>query len=127
MFIKITDRSQLFLLRQLNRYLGKRKLPDAVLGLIRQILKDEVKSVHDYIALFLDPIQDDTISIYDALHLHPYTFTEWDRDFELDVKDRRDGNRITWSGYGVEVRETGGKIYLIYSMRKKDVRRKGKL
>lgn len=127
MFIKIVDRSQLVLLRRLNAYLGDRKVPDAVLGLIHRILEDEKIGIHDYIALFLDPVKNDTVELYDDLCIFPYTLAHKDHDFDMEIKDRRNGERILWSGYGVEIKETGAKVYLIYAMRKKDVWRKNVL
>lgn len=127
MFIKIVDRSQLVLLRRLNVYLGDRRVPDAVLGLIHRILENEKIGIHDYIALFLDPVKNDTVELYDDLCIFPYTLANKDRDFDMEIKDRRNGERILWSGYGVEIKETGAKVYLIYAMRKKDVWRKNVL
>lgn len=126
-YLKIIDESQWVTLRQVNPYLGKRKLPDAILRLIGRILMEEKLDVHDYIAVFLDPLRNDTIEIYDDLGLFPYTLSDKDRDFDMEIKDRRNGERILWSGYGVEIKETGAKIYLIYAMRKKDVWRKSTL
>lgn len=123
-YLKIINESQWVILRQMNPYLGERKLPDAILGLIGRILMEEKLDVHDYIAVFFDPLRNDTIEIYDALYLYPYTLANHDKDFNIDVISHRDGKRISWSGYGIEVQETGARIYLIYGMRETDVWRK---
>lgn len=120
-YLKIINESQWVILRQVNPYLGERKLPDAILGLIGRILMEEKLDVHDYIAVFFDPLRNDTIEIYDALYLYPYTLANHDKDFNIDVISHRDGKRISWSGYGIEVQETGSRIYLIYGMREADV------
>lgn len=123
-YLKIVNESQLVMLRQVNLYLGERKLPDAILGLIGRILMEEKLDVHDYIAVFLDPLRNDTVEIYDALYLYPYTLANEDKDFDINIMSYRDGKRISWSGYGIEVQETGARIYLIYGMRETDVWRK---
>ena len=82
-YLKIINESQWVILRQVNPYLGERKLPDAILGLIGRILMEEKLDVHDYIAVFFDPLRNDTIEIYDALYLYPYTLANHDKDFNI--------------------------------------------
>lgn len=123
-YLKIVNESQLIMLRQVNPYLGVRKLPDSILGVIGRILMEEKLDIQDYIAVFLDPVHNDTIEIYDDLYLYPYTIANEDIDFDVDVMSYRDGKKVSWSGYGVEIKETGAKIYLIYGMKKEDVWRK---
>ena len=120
-YLKIINESQWVILRQMNPYLGERKLPDSILSLIGRILAEEKLDVHDYIAVFLDPVRNDTIEIYDDLYLYPYTLANEDKDFDVDIKSYRDGKRISWSVYGITIEETGAKIYLVYGMRENDV------
>lgn len=123
-YLKIVNESQLVMLRQVNPYMGVRKLPDSILGLVGRILTEEKLDIHDYIAVFLDPVRNDTIEIYDDLYLYPYTIANEDKDFDIDIMSYRDGKKIFWSGYGIKIEETGAKIYLIYGMKKEDVWRK---
>lgn len=123
-YLKIVNESQWAMLRQVNPYMGVRKLPDSILGLIGRILREEKLDIHDYIAVFLDPVRNDTIEIYDDLYLYPYTIANEDIDFDVDIMSYRDGKKISWSGYGIKIEETGAKIYLIYGMKKEDVWRK---
>lgn len=123
-YLKIVNESQLVILRQMNPYLGKYNLPDEVLRLIGRILIEEKLAVHDYIAVFLDPVKNDTNGLYEALYLYPYTLANRDKDFDIDTVSYRNGKRISWSGYGIEIEETGAKIYLIYGMKEDDVWRR---
>lgn len=120
-YLKIVNESQWVMLRQVNPYLGVRKLPDSILRLVGRILTEENLDIHDYIAVFLDPVRNDTIEIYDDLYLYPYTIANEDKDFEVDIKSYRDGKRVSWSAYGIKIEETGAKIYLVYGMREDDV------
>ena len=120
-YLKIIDESQWVILRQVNPYLGERKLPDSILSLIGRILTEEELDVHDYIAVFLDPVRNDTIEIYDDLYLYPYTIANEDKDFDVDIKSYKDGKRISWSAYGIKIEETGAWIYMIYGMSENDV------
>lgn len=123
-YLKIVNESQWAMLRQANPYMGVRKLPDSILGLIGRILTEENLDIHDYIAVFLDPVRNDTTEIYDDMYLYPYTIANEDKDFDVDIMSYRDGKKISWSGYGIKIEETGAKIYLIYGMKKEDVWRK---
>lgn len=123
-YLKIVNESQLVMLRQVNPYLGVRKLPDSILGVISKILMEAELNIQDYIAVFLDPVRNDTTEIYDDLYLYPYTIANEDIDFDVDIMSYRDGKKISWSGYGIKIEETRAKIYLIYGMKKEDVWRK---
>lgn len=120
-YLKIINESQWVILRQMNPYLGERKLPDSILSLIGRILTEEELDVHDYIAVFLDPVRNDIIEIYDDLYLYPYTIANEDKDFDIDIMSYRDGKRISWSAYGIKIEETGAWIYMIYGMSENDV------
>lgn len=120
-YLKIVNESQWVMLRQMNPYMGVRKLPDSILRLVGRILTEENLDIHDYIAVFLDPVRNDTTEIYDDLYLYPYTIANEDKDFEVDIKSYRDGKRVSWSAYGIKIEETGAKIYLVYGMTENDV------
>ena len=125
MYLKIVNESQLELLKQVNKYLGKRKLPKEALRMVRVILEKESLGIHGYIALLLKPVKDDTRGICDKIRFYPYTMGE-DKDYFCNVKVK--GNpKIVWSCYMIQVKETGGRIFLIYSMKKKDINKKSRL
>lgn len=122
MYLKITDESQLNLLRQVNPYIGKRKLPDGVLGLVRKILHKEKLKKLDYIAIFLKPVKNDNLGLFDELKFYPDRIDTNDEDFFVDLK--QGGSKYKWACYKIKLKESGARIYLIYCMKKKDVRRK---
>lgn len=122
MYLKIINESQLNILRQINKYLGKRRLPKEALYIIRKVLESESLGIHDYIALFIEPVKDDTRGICDNIQLYPYTI-EKDKDYFCNVRVK--GNsKIVWSCYMIQLKETGARIFLVYSMKKKDIQKK---
>lgn len=78
--------------------------------------------MHDCIVIFMNPIKNDTIGICDELRIYPYT-VETDEDYIMNIKGQK-GTEVEWSGYMIRIKETGGRIYLIYSMRKQDVKKR---
>ena len=66
--------------------------------------------------------KNDTIGICDELRIYPYTI-ETDEDYTMDIKVPK-GTELEWSGYMIRIKETGGRIYLIYPMRKQDVKKR---
>lgn len=125
MYLKLTNESEVRLLRQINYLLGKNKLPNGVLGTARKIIEKEKFTVHDCVVIFMNPVKNDTISIYDELRIYPYT-VEPDEEYSMDIRVQR-GTEVEWSGYMIRIKETGGRIYLIYPMRKQDVKKRNSL
>lgn len=112
MYLKMINESQLNLLRQVNKCLGKRKLPKEALYIVRKILDKEFLGVYDYIALFMKPVKDDTSGVCDKIRFYPYTI-EKDKDYFCNIKVK--GNpKIVWSCYMIQLKETGAKIFLVY-------------
>lgn len=122
MYLKIVNESQLDMLYQLNKCLGKNKLPECALGLVRRTLENEDLETHDYIALFIQPLKNDTTQICNELRLFPYTI-ESDEECMEDIETKKE-SKISWSCYMIRIKETGARVFLIYSMKKKDVWRK---
>lgn len=122
MYLKITNEGEVRLLRQINCLLGKKKLPNDVLGTARRIIEKEKFTVHDCVVIFMNPIKNDTIGICDELRIYPYT-VEADEDYAVNIEVPK-GTDVEWSGYMMRIKETGGRIYLIYSMRKQDVKKR---
>lgn len=71
MYIKISKRSQLIMLRKLTPYLGKHRLPRKVLHELGKLQKCKCHNKRDFIALFLKPVKNDTTEILDGLQLYP--------------------------------------------------------
>lgn len=125
MYLKLTNESEVRLLRQINCLLGKNKLPNEVLGTARKIIEKEKFTVHDCVVIFMNPVKNDTISICDELRIYPYT-VETDEEYSMDIRVQR-GTDIEWSGYMIRIKETRGRIYLIYPMRRQDVKKRNGL
>lgn len=87
-YIKISKKSQLILLRNINPFLQKQRIPDEVLYEIGYILNYERTSKCDYIALFLKPLKKDTSDVLDELKLYPETYELPDNNFVgINVKE----------------------------------------
>ena len=125
MYLKLTNESEVRLLRQINCLLGKNKLPNGILGTARKIIEKEKFTVHDCVVIFMNPVKNDTISICDELRIYPYT-VETDEEYSMDIRVQR-GTDIEWSGYMIRIKETRGRIYLIYPMRIQDVKKRNGL
>lgn len=67
MYIKISKKSQLITLRGLNPYLGKRRLPKEVLHELGKLQRSRCQNKKDFIALFLEPVKNDTTELMDGL------------------------------------------------------------
>ena len=89
MYLKITNESEVRLLRQINCLLGKKKLPNGVLGTARRIIEKGQFTVHDCVVIFMNPIKNDTIGICDELRIYPYT-VETDEDYTMDIKVQKE-------------------------------------
>ena len=100
-------------------------MPNGVLGTARKIIEKEKFTVHDCVVIFMNPVKNDTISIYDELRIYPYT-AETDEEYSMDIRVQR-GMDIEWSGYMIRIKETRGRIYLIYPMRRQDVKKRNGL
>ena len=125
MYIKINKKSQLALLRSINCYLGKNKIPCEVFHELRYIL--EVKSVRkgDYIALFIEPVKNDTTDIMDSLHLYSHTGAS-DEDFHNIYFERKtQQKKKVWSWYTVNVNKYKHSIFVVYCIKKKDLDERG--
>lgn len=123
MYLKIVEVGQLDLLKQVNPCLGKYKIPDGVFGIIRRILDQAEWRERDYIALFINPVKNDTIGLFDELKIYPDNAEDENKDFWEDIKDNKHLKR-TWSCYRIRLKKSDIKVYLIYSMTKKNRRRK---
>lgn len=125
MYLKIVNESQLDLLKQMNKCLGKKKLPKEAFRIIRKVLNKESLGTHDYIAVFMKPVKNDTLGLYDEIRLYPYTIKE-DKGLFYNVKEKRNP-KVAWSCYVIRLKETGARIYLVYSMKNKDIRKESRL
>lgn len=119
MYIKIYTKSQLVLLRSVNRLFRKKyKLPQEILNRVEAILMVKDLGEHGFVAVLLDPVENDMTGIEDVLNCYPYILKD-DEDVENVSVDESD----TWLTKGKEwymdtLKIKGEKswIYVLYSM-----------
>mgnify|MGYP005766093969 FL=1 len=119
MYIKIYTKSQLVLLRSVNRLFRKKyRLPQEILNRVEAILMVKDLGEHGFVAVLLDPVENDMTGIEDVLNCYPYILKD-DEDVENVSVDESD----TWLTKGKEwymdtLKIKGEKswIYVLYSM-----------
>ena len=119
MYIKIYTKSQLVLLRSVNRLFRKKyKLPQEILNRVEAIIMVKDLGEHGFVAVLLDPVENDMTGIEDVLNCYPYILKD-DEDVENVSVDESD----TWLTKGKEwymdtLKIKGEKswIYVLYSM-----------
>ena len=119
MYIKIYTKSQLVLLRSVNRLFRKKyRLPQEILNRVEAILMVKDLGEHGFVAVLLDPVENDMTGIEDVLNCYPYILKD-NEDVENILVDESD----TWLTKGKEwymdtLKIKGEKswIYVLYSM-----------
>lgn len=119
MYSKIYTKSQLVLLRSVNRLFRKKyRLPQEILNRVEAILMVKDLGEHGFVAVLLDPVENDMTGIEDVLDCYPYILKD-DEDVENVSVDESD----TWLTKGKEwymdtLKIKGEKswIYALYSM-----------
>ena len=119
MYIKIYTKSQLVLLRSVNGLFRKKyRLPQEILNRVEAILMVKDLGEHGFVAVLLDPVENDMTGIEDVLDCYPYILKD-DEDVENVSVDESD----TWltkgkEGYMDTLKIKGEKswIYALYSM-----------
>lgn len=99
-----------------------------VLHEIGYILEFKRTNDRDYVVLFFNPLRNDLIEILDRLQLHIEEVKDTDDNIHsIKVKGKKHPmkkNRI-WSWYAIFVPSEDCTIFVVYSMKKKDLNRKG--
>lgn len=130
MYLKIQKQSQLSLLRRVNPYMGRYKIPHEILHEMGCILGNRKMSRRDYIALFIEPVKNDTMDILDGLQLYPASVKILDDEFySIPVKGKSHPmkRKRIWSWYAIQVVKERYRVYAIFSIKKKDLDNKGGL
>lgn len=128
MQIKIFNQSQLSILRNINPLLKDYKIPRMVLHEIGYILEFEKTNNNDYVVLFFNPLKNDLIEILDRLNLYIEEVEYSENKFHtIEVKGEKHPMKKSriWSWYGIFIPSEDRTIYVVYSMKKKDLNRKG--
>ena len=119
MYIKIYTKSQLVLLRSVNGLFRKKyRLPQEILNRVEAILMVKDLGEHGFVAVLLDPVENDMTGIEDVLNCYPRLLKDGE-----DVRGVPGEETNTWLRKGKEwymdtLKIKGEKswIYAIYSM-----------
>ena len=128
MQIKIFNQNQLSILRNINPLLKEYKIPRMVLHEIGYILEFEKASDNDYVTLFLNPLRNDLIEILDRLHLYTEEVEYSENNFHtIEVKGKKHPMKMKriWSWYDISIPTEERTIFVVYSMKQKDLKKKG--
>lgn len=119
--IRIRTVSQWHLLKQLNDYLGKRKVPEEVMRKIYHILCSKELGKKGFLVLCLDKLKDDWYGIEEAVGMYPNKIKVKEDIDEILTRSRR-GKLRSW--YVSYIKMDSQKIPLIYTTKKQsDYRR----
>lgn len=124
MHIKIHNQYQIELLKAINPIFGKYKIPGKVIYEVERILRYKRKTSNDYIALIIRPIKNDTTDILMELGIYEPEVEIPDNNFhKISVKKKKNRN---WVWFDILVLNEKYTIFVVYSMRKKDLYSKKK-
>lgn len=119
--VRIRTVSQWHLLKQLNDYLGKRKVPEEVMRKIYYILCSKELGKKGFLVLCLDKLNDDWYGIEEAVGMYPNKIKVKEDIDEILTRSRR-GKLRSW--YVSYIKIGSQKIPLIYTTKKQsDYRR----
>ncbi len=127
MYIKIYTKSQLVLLRNVNKLFRKKyRIPQGILDRIEAILMVKELGKHGFVAVLLQPVENDMTGIQDVLNCYPYILKD-----DADVVNIPVDETGTWMTKGKEwymdvfkVQGEKSWIYAIYSMTIKRIYKK---
>lgn len=127
MYIKIYTKSQLVLLRNVNKLFRKKyRIPQGILDRIEAILMVKELGKHGFVAVLLQPVENDMTGIQDVLNCYPYILKD-----DVDVVNIPVDETGTWMTKGKEwymdvfkVQGEKSWIYAIYSMTIKRIYKK---
>ena len=119
--VRIRTVSQWRLLKQLNNYLGKRKVPEEVMRKIYYILCSKELGKKGFLVLCLDKLNDDWYGIEEAVGMYPNKIKVKEDIDEILTRSRRGKFRSWYVSY---IKIDSQKIPLIYTTKKQsDYRR----
>ena len=119
MHIKIYSKSQLVLFRSVNKLFRKKyRLPQGVLDRIEAILMVKELGEHGFIAVLIEPVENDTTEIEDELNCYPRVLKDGEDIADVPVKETN--TRMTkgkeWYMDTLKMKGEKSWIYVIYSM-----------
>lgn len=119
MHIKIYSKSQLVLFRSVNKLFRKKyRLPQGVLERIEAILMVKELGEHGFIAVLIEPVENDITEIEDELNCYPRVLKDGEDIVDVPVKETN--TRMTkgkeWYMDTLKMKGEKSWIYVIYSM-----------
>ena len=119
MHIKIYSKSQLVLLRSVNKLFRKKyRLTQGVLERIEAILMVKELGEHGFIAVLIEPVENDITEIEDELNCYPRVLKDGEDIVDVPVKETN--TRMTkgkeWYMDTLKMKGEKSWIYVIYSM-----------
>ena len=115
--IRIRTVSQWHLLKQINRYLGKKQIPEEVIVRIYYILHAKELGKDGFIVLCLDRIKDNCLEVEDAVGMYQNKIRIEEKIDEIPIRSRK-GRQKSW--YITHVKMKSQKIQLIYTTKGQD-------
>lgn len=98
MYIKIYTKSQLVLLRSVNRLFRKKyRLPQEILNRVEAILMVKELGENGFVAVLLDPVENDMTGIEDVLNCYPRLLKDGEDVTDVPVEETN-----TWLTKGKE-------------------------
>lgn len=119
MYIKIYTKSQLVLLRNVNKLFRKKyRLPQEILNRVEAILMVKELGDHGFVAVLLEPVENDMTGIEDALDCYPYILKDDDdiQSVSVNESDTWLTKRKEWYMDTLKIRGEKSWIYVFYSM-----------
>lgn len=119
--IKIFTKCQLILLRNINPFLGRYRLPQCILKRMDYILEEENLGRQGFLIVILTPVKDDVREIEDAANIYPLK-VEFLNDLEREDIQNSDCGMVRgreWFLNKLSVQGTDSYIYVLYFILRK--------
>lgn len=120
--LKIRSKNAFRLLKQLNPYLGKIRIPGEVLETADKLLAKKNLGKEGYVAVFMEPMDGFMDSIMEVLGLDiRQVIIPNDDIFQIETRGKKHPMKKNreWFYYDILLPENMGKVYAVYSMKKK--------
>ena len=125
MHITVRKRRELKMLRQVNPYMSKYKIPREILEHVEEILDKKTLGKKGYVSIILNPIKDDEVDVLDELNLNCNEVEIPDNNFfYIVIKGKKHPmkKKKRWYSYDIILPENSGRIYVIYCMYEEHLR-----
>ena len=119
MHIIVRKKNELKMLRQINPYLSGYKIPREILNHMEVLLNNRNLGRNGYIAIILEPTNNDGIDILEELNLDRTAVEIPDDNFyHIVVKGKKHPMKRNrkWYSYDISLNDNREKVYVIYSM-----------